>query len=182
MQYRDRIVELCRVPARELQPHPQNWRMHGAAQREALRGILAEIGYAGALLARRLADGRLELIDGHLRAETSPDQDVPVLMLDLDDAEARMLLAAYDSLTSLATPNVERLRSLLGTVSVATPALGEMFATMRAAIPAAKPREPKEVHVQEAFQVVIDCSGEEQQRELYARLTSEGLHCRLVTM
>ena len=182
MQYRDRIVELRRVPARELKPHPQNWRTHPAAQREALRGILTEIGYAGALLARRLEDGSLELIDGHLRAETSPDQEVPVLLLDLSEAEARTLLAAYDSLTSLATPNVERLRDLLAMVLPAAPALDEMFAAMRDAIPATKPREQKEVSVPEAFQVVIDCTGEEQQRALYERLTGEGLHCRLVTM
>ena len=37
-----------------------------------------------------------------------PAEAQPVLVVDLNDAEARMLLAAYDSLTSLATPNAER--------------------------------------------------------------------------
>ncbi len=47
MQIRDRIRELRRVPARELRPNPRNWRTHpdGAARR--LRGLLAEVGYAG---------------------------------------------------------------------------------------------------------------------------------------
>ena len=76
MKIRDRIVALRRVPARELLPDPRNWRTHPKAQREALKGVLAEIGYAGALLARETERG-LMLIDGHLRAEVTPDTDVP---------------------------------------------------------------------------------------------------------
>ena len=44
MQIRDRIVELRRVPARSLIPHPRNWRKHPKAQADALRGVLAEVG------------------------------------------------------------------------------------------------------------------------------------------
>ena len=52
MQIRDRIRELRRVPARELRPHPRNWRTHSDRQRDVLRGVLAQVGYADALLAR----------------------------------------------------------------------------------------------------------------------------------
>ena len=52
---RDRIVELRRVAARELVPNPKNWRRHPARQAAALRGVLEEIGYADALLARAVA-------------------------------------------------------------------------------------------------------------------------------
>ena len=45
----------------------------------ALRGILGEIGYADALLARRDGEG-LVLIDGHLRRSLDPDQLVPVVL------------------------------------------------------------------------------------------------------
>ena len=84
MRIRDRIRELCRVRAADLRPNPRNWRTHPQKQREALRGILAEVGYVDALLARELPDGSLEIIDGHLRAETTPDTEVPVLIVDLD--------------------------------------------------------------------------------------------------
>jgi len=99
---RDRIRELRRVRAADLLPNPKNWRRHPKAQANALRDLLAEIGYADALLAREVADGRLMLIDGHLRAETTPDLDVPVLILDLDEAEADKLLLTLDPLASLA--------------------------------------------------------------------------------
>ncbi len=47
MKIRDRIKEFRRIRASQLRPHPKNWRSHPAAQRDALRGVLAEIGYAG---------------------------------------------------------------------------------------------------------------------------------------
>src|SRR4029079_15258456 len=73
MHIRDRIKELRRVRAADLRPNPRNWRVHPPAQQDALRYLLAEVGYADALLARELDDGTLLLIDGHLRAETTPD-------------------------------------------------------------------------------------------------------------
>ena len=99
---RDRIKELRRVKAAQLKPHPLNWRTHGPQQRAAMSGVLAEIGYADALLARELDDGSLELIDGHLRAEITPDDEVPVLVLDVTAAEAAKLLATLDPLAALA--------------------------------------------------------------------------------
>jgi hypothetical protein len=70
MQIRDRIKELRRVRAGDLKPQPKNWRVHPESQKNALRGLLAEIGYADVLLTRELLDGSLQIIDGHLRAET----------------------------------------------------------------------------------------------------------------
>jgi hypothetical protein len=75
---RDRVVELLRVRAGDLAPNPRNWRRHPERQRAALRGLLRQIGYADALLARREGDS-LALIDGHLRQSLDPEQIVPVL-------------------------------------------------------------------------------------------------------
>ena len=52
--FRDRIVELRRVPARELIANPRNWRRHPARQAAALRGVLEEVGYADALVCGEL--------------------------------------------------------------------------------------------------------------------------------
>src|SRR6266481_1132618 len=109
MQIRDRIKELRRVPASQLQPNPLNWRTHPKRQQDALRGILAEVGYADALLARETPAGGLMLIDGHLRAETTPDALVPVLILDVDEAEAAKILATLDPLAAMAQADASRL-------------------------------------------------------------------------
>jgi len=113
--FRDRIVELRRVPARELIPNPRNWRRHPARQAAALRGLLEEVGYADALLARETPGG-LMLIDGHLRAETTPDQVVPVLVLDVNEAEANKLLATLDPLAGMAQTDMMALKDLAGLI------------------------------------------------------------------
>ena len=112
MQIRNRIKELRQVRASELLPNPRNWRRHPASQTNALRGVLAEIGYADALIAYETPDG-LMLIDGHLRAETTPDTEVPVLVTDLSEQEADKLLVTLDPLAAMATTNEEQLVSLL---------------------------------------------------------------------
>src|SRR5215469_10735712 len=110
---RDRIKDLRRVRARDLIPNPKNWRRHPGAQADALRGLLDEIGYADALIARELPDGKLMLIDGHLRAEITPDVEVPVVIVDLSQEEADKLLATLDPLAAMAESDAERIKELL---------------------------------------------------------------------
>lgn len=112
MKIRDRIKEFRRVKASELIPHPQNWRLHPESQQNALRAILAEVGYVDAIMARETPDG-LQIIDGHLRAETTPDTEVPVLVVDLDDEEAKKVLATFDPISGLAGTDEEMLQRLL---------------------------------------------------------------------
>lgn len=112
---RDRIVGLRRIRAADLVPHPRNYRIHGQEQRRAMEGVLNELGYADALVAREL-DGTVQVLDGHLRAEITPDQEVPVLIIDLDDAEAELLLATHDQLTGMAELDLDLQLDLLNSV------------------------------------------------------------------
>lgn len=113
MKIKDRIKSFRRVRAADLMPNPKNWRVHPENQHNALRGILAEVGWADAVLARETKDG-LMLIDGHLRAEVAPDEKVPVLVLDVDADEADKILATHDPLAAMATADAAQLESLLG--------------------------------------------------------------------
>jgi ParB-like chromosome segregation protein Spo0J len=116
MNIRNRVKSLRMVPASELRPNPKNWRTHPKAQQDALRGVLAEVGLADACLARELPDGSLMLIDGHLRAETLGDGEVPVLILDVNESEADKLLATLDPLALMAEKDAGQLAALLGTL------------------------------------------------------------------
>lgn len=126
---RDRVRELRRVRAGDLLPNPKNWRTHPKAQRQALQGLLAEIGYADALLARETPEG-LMLVDGHLRMETTPDVEVPVLILDLTDAEADKLLVSLDPLAAMAGADDERLAELLQQIETDSTAVQGMLARL----------------------------------------------------
>ena len=67
------------------------------------------------------------LIDGHLRAETTPDLEVPVLILDVTDEEADKLLLTIDPLAAMAESDSERIKALLATVRTNSPAVEELF-------------------------------------------------------
>ena len=208
---RDRIRELRRVPAHSLRPNPRNWRSHPPAQQAALKGILAEVGFADALLVRELADGSLEIVDGHLRAETTPDDIVPVLVLDVSADEAAKILATHDAITEMALPDFNQLRPLLAECDFNSPAVSAMFtelerlvppefesvarrdaetqreqmpspSSLRLSVSAREKKNRRQVTIPESYQVVVTCDDEQQQREVYERLTAEGRTCRLLML
>lgn len=130
MNIRDRIKELRRVPANELRPNPKNWRTHPEKQLNAIRGVLAEVGFAGAELARELEDGTLELIDGHARAEVAGTAEIPVLILDVNEAEANKILATFDPIGAMAESDAAKLDSVLREVETANEDLSQMIADL----------------------------------------------------
>jgi DNA modification methylase len=160
MEVRDRIKELRRVRGRDLRTNPHKWRKHPKSQAAALTGALEEIGYAGAVLARELADGSLELLDGHLRAELTPDALVPVLVLDVDDAEAKKLIATFDPLGAMATIGAVELEALLKEVETGNEALKKMLADLAKEAEKLLPREVAEDAVPDLPQNPITNSGD----------------------
>ncbi len=203
---RDRVRELRRVRARDLVPNPRNWRTHPTAQQSALSAVLEEIGFAGALLARELEDGRLELIDGHLRAATLPEVEVPVLVVDLTSDEAALLLAVYDPIAALAETDAALLAEIAAGIEVRQTEFDTLIDdVLQAAQPAPAPAdetEPNEdgnesvpprtefpprpirasAELRESFQLLVECPSETEQRTLYERLTAEGRKCRVLTL
>jgi hypothetical protein len=186
MKIRDRIKDFRRVQASQLQPHPKNWRIHPSEQQDALRGVLAEIGYAGALLVRELPDGTLGLIDGHLRAETTPDMEVPVLVLDLNEREAEKLLVLHDPLAGMAEANEQVLVELLDHVETENDAVQAMLDAMLSEAEVLDTETPGDAEnplaIPEAFQVVIECRNEAEQQAVYERMIEQGYACKLLTL
>jgi len=127
MLIRDRIKELRRVKASEIKPNPRNWRLHSTEQQDVLRGVLADIGMADALLARELPDGSLILIDGHLRADTDSNLTWPVLILDVTEEEANKLLVTIDPLAAMAGADAAKLDGLLKGMDIGNDAVNAML-------------------------------------------------------
>ncbi len=126
MPIKDRIVRLDRVPASQLLPNPKNWRTHPDTQADALRGSLAEVGFANAVLARETPDG-LQLIDGHLKPETTGDGMIPVLTFDVSQEEADKTLGSHDPLAAMATADSAKLGDLLATLETNSPAVEDLL-------------------------------------------------------
>lgn len=106
-----------------------------------MRGLLAEVGFAGAVLARELPDGSLQLIDGHLRAETVVGSDIPVLVLDVTEEEADKILATYDPIGAMAGRDQVMLDELLRGIESESAALQSMLDSMSTSIPEVDPPE-----------------------------------------
>ena len=115
------------LPAKSLTPDPDNWRRHPDAQREVVRDLLEGIGYASALIARRDEQGVLHLIGGHLRAEISADEIVPVLITDLTEDEAKVLLVSLDTSTEMASTDFAALERLIDSIPEQTAPLMDML-------------------------------------------------------
>jgi len=179
MTIRNRIKEHRRVRAGDLVPHERNWRNHPDVQRDALLALYAEVGFARSLLAYELPDGRLKLIDGHLRRELDPDMLVDVEVLDVNEAEARKLLLSMDSVAGLAEADQAVVDQLVQITLTDSPALGEFWrslteseATTRMTLEEASKPLP------EKFLIVIECRDEKHQAKLLQKLQGQEISCR----
>lgn len=131
VEWRSRVVGFTEKPANQFTANALNFRRHPNAQRDAFRGVLSEIGFAGAVL-ENVRTGNL--IDGHLRIEEALSVDeltpIPCVQVDLSESEERLLLATYDPISAMAVADKETLDLLLRDVSTGDAAVSEMLASL----------------------------------------------------
>jgi hypothetical protein len=179
---RNRIKAHRRVRAGDLVPHELNPRRHSDAQRAILEQIYQEIGFARSLLAFELPDGRLKLIDGHLRRDLTPDEVLDVEVLDVSEAEARALLLVLDPLAELARTDEEALTQLRQAVE----ADGLACQTLRQSLAAEEERLHQNLRAAadaddpptSRYFILIFCADEAEQVALLERFRAEGLRCQ----
>ena len=180
MTIRNRIKSHRRVRAGDLVPHEFNFRAHPDVQKTALRALYEEVGFARSLLAYELPDGRLKLIDGHLRRDLDPDMEVEVEILDVNDDEARALLLSIDPLAELAENQEQLQRRLLELTPAISSDLRDLWerAAAGAVGPPPEPSGREFGMGPQQFLVLTICRDEQHQRELLARFRAEGLECQ----
>jgi hypothetical protein len=144
---------------------------------------LKEVGFAGAELARELPDGTLQLIDGHARAEVAGDAVLPVLVLDVTEAEADKILATFDPLGAMATKDIDMLDELISQVEIKDSALLTMLEGLSESAKDETIKEPelKQVVLDSVFEVVVSCASELDQKSVYEVMTERGYKCRVLT-
>jgi len=125
--WRNRIVGSGEVEPAGLIAHPANWRRHPLGQRTALGAALDAVGWVGQVLVNRQT-GRL--VDGHLRVELAlarGEPTVPVLYVELFEAEERLVLATLDPLAAMAEAERDALAALLDGLEPADTALAALL-------------------------------------------------------
>ncbi len=123
-----------------------------------------------------MTDGRLKLIDGHLRRDLDPDMEV----LDVTDEEARALLLSIDPLAALAQTQEQLHQRLLELTPVASEDLRAAWEAAATAHLAAQPPPRPEIAqvIPEQYLILVSCRDEQHRVERLARLAAEGLPCR----
>jgi hypothetical protein len=99
--------------------NPWNWRIHQQYQREALTGVLREVGLVQEVTINTRTG---HLVDGHLRVEIALDAGEPeidVKYLDVDEQTELAILATKDPMAALIEKSEERLRELVERVQPA---------------------------------------------------------------
>jgi hypothetical protein len=112
-RFKNRIVEHGMVNPAELKANPMNWRLHPDAQKKVMKNTLVDLGWVQSVVVNKRT-GRM--IDGHMRVELAVEEKepfVPVVYVDLSEAEERAMLAVLDPLGDMATTNEQTLRKLL---------------------------------------------------------------------
>ncbi|MHB8397810.1 MAG: DNA modification methylase [Candidatus Limnocylindrales bacterium] len=128
--WRNRIVGSGEEAPGQLVANPRNWRTHPVAQRAALAGALAEVGWVAQVLVNRTTG---HLVDGHARVEEAirrGEPTVPVLYVELTTDEEALVLATLDPIGALATADTAKLRELLTELSVDDAGLARLLAEL----------------------------------------------------
>lgn len=128
--WRNRIVGQGTKPASQFMANPNNWRKHPQNQRDALKGILSEVGWVQTVI-ENVRTGHL--IDGHERiwdALQNGDQDVPYVQVDLSPEEEALVLATFDPISAMAQSDAEQLDALLCETTTGDAALQQLISDL----------------------------------------------------
>ena len=143
--WRNRIVGYSEEEPDQLLANPSNWRIHPAAQQNALSGVLKEIGLVQNVVANRTTG---HLVDGHLRVMLAMRENqpvVPVTWVELSEEEEHLILASLDPLAAMATADAGALDALLSSVQSGEAAVQAMLAQVAARAGLYNPDNPDEL-------------------------------------
>lgn len=127
MAWESRIVGHGEAAPADLVGNPRNWRTHPKAQRDALAGVLDQVGWVQDVIVNKRTG---YLVDGHARVAVAAQRgeaSVPVVYVDLSEDEELLILATLDPLAAMAEADTEVLADLLAAVTSEDAALTSML-------------------------------------------------------
>lgn len=128
MSWKNRIVGHGEQAAISFMANPLNWRIHPKAQREALTGVLSEVGWVQSVIVNRTTGN---VVDGHARIEEAlklgDETPVPFVEVELSEEEEQKILLTLDPVAAMAAADKQNLDALLRDVSTANDAVADML-------------------------------------------------------
>ena len=110
--YKNRIIGSGEESLDNILFNPRNWRIHPLNQQDALKGVLEEVGWVQQVIINKRTGN---LIDGHLRCQLAAregNKTIPVLYVDIDEAEEELVLATLDPIAAMAATDKQKLDGL----------------------------------------------------------------------
>ena len=110
--YKNRIIGSGEESLDNILFNPRNWRIHPLSQQDALKGVLEEVGWVQQVIINKRTGN---LIDGHLRCQLAAregNKTIPVLYVDIDEAEEELVLATLDPIAGMAATDKAKLDKL----------------------------------------------------------------------
>jgi hypothetical protein len=173
-----------RSPVGQLRPAEWNANRVSAQTLKKIRASIEEFGFVENLVARPYPgeEGAFEVISGNHRLELVREmgfKDVPVIVVELDDAHARVLAQTLNRTRGRDDPLAYRklINDVLSGMPVeeATRFLPESKQSLESILGSL---EAPNIDVPEVWGVIVECKDETDQLEVLEKLTSEGRDCR----
>jgi hypothetical protein len=126
----NRIVGYGEEDPNKLISNDKNWRRHPDAQKEALSGILRDVGIVQNVIVNRRSG---KVMDGHARIELAigEKQDkIPVTYVDLTEEEEARVLASFDTLGLMAQPDPDALTALISGIELGSDPLSAFIGSL----------------------------------------------------
>jgi hypothetical protein len=140
--WRNRIVGIGERPAGEFVANPYNWRIHPKAQRDALSGVLGEVGWVTGVIVNKTTGNT---IDGHARVEEAlkigEDTPVPFIEVELTPEEEATILATFDPIGAMAAADKEQIDALLQEFNTSSQGLQDMISEMKFSVDQASAKD-----------------------------------------
>jgi hypothetical protein len=125
--FRSRIVGAGEEAPDQLLANPRNWRVHPKYQQDALESVLDTVGWVQNIIVNRTTGF---VLDGHARVAIAlrrEEPKVPVVYVELSEAEEALVLATYDPISALAGKDDKLLGELVAEVQVGDQILRELM-------------------------------------------------------
>jgi ParB-like chromosome segregation protein Spo0J len=150
-------------------------------QLDALRKAIVRFGFIVPIVTNR----ELLIADGEQRLQVARDlgmSRVPVVRLDVEDVDRRLLRQVLNKLKGQHVPELD-LEEFVRIVELGGEEdLKRFLVADEKQLSEALGEEAASIEVESRFEVVVECDDEPHQKMIYERLTGEGLRCRVLTL
>lgn len=181
MKKKEDRLEIVYIPTDDLVPYEKNPRKNADAV-PYVKASIKEFGFKVPIVV----DSDNVVVAGHTRLLAAKElgmEEVPCLRAtDLTEGQIKAFRLADNSVASKSFWDAEKLAEEIASIGDVFDMEGDFGIDIPFGESDKTKKEPKEVEIGEKFDVIVECTSESHMEEVFERLQSEGLKCRISTL